>query len=77
MPKVAPYTDNLDTSIRATIGAVVFALDINQAELAERIGMTSTTMTARMKCPGNFKADELRRIAEVSKKGGYDATFTI
>lgn len=77
MPLTAPYIDDLDISIRATIGAVVFALDINQAELAERIGMTSTTMTSRMKCPGNFRADELRRIAEVSRKGGYNVTFRI
>lgn len=70
MPRIAAYVDGLETEIRSTIGSVIYALDVSQAELAELIGMTSTTMTSRMKCPGNFRADELRRIAEVSRKGG-------
>lgn len=77
MPKVAPYTDDLDIEIRSTIGSVVYALEINQADLAKRIGLTPTTLGARMKCPGTFRAEELRRITEAAKRGGYDVTFRI
>ena len=77
MPRIQAYVDGLETEIRSTIGSVIYALDINQAELAELIGMTSTTMTARMKCPGSFKADELMRISEVAGKRGYKCRFVV
>lgn len=78
VPKiVTPHIDDLDIEIRSTIGSVVYALEINQADLAKRIGLTPTTLTARMKCPGTFRAEELRRIAEVAKRGGYNAEFRI
>lgn len=77
MPRIAAYIDGLETEIRSTIGSVIYALDVSQAELAELIGMTSTTMTARMKCPGTFRADELMRISEVARKRGYKCRFWI
>lgn len=77
MPRVQAYVDSLDTEILSTVGSVIYALGINQAELANRIGMTSTTMTARMKCPSTFHADELRRICEVAERGGYKCRFLI
>ena len=77
MPRIASYIDGLGTEIRSTIGSVIYALDINQADLAEMIGMTPTTMGNRMKCPGTFRADELMRISEVARKRGYKCRFWI
>ena len=75
MPKVTPYTDLSETNIRASIGSVLYALDITQGELADRLKMHPMTLSSKIKEPGSFRVGELLAIKRIAEKGGYDVKF--
>lgn len=54
------YKANLIATIRKYAYAYGYSLD----DLAEKVGMSCSTLYARMRNPGKFSLDELNRIAK-------------
>ena len=77
MPKVNPYTDAISQSIRGTIGAVMYALDMTQADMAAEVGIGVSTFIDKMKDVRRWKVSELERIVEMAGKRGYKCQFRI
>ena len=72
MPRVKPLIrpDPRETEILAEVGAIIAALRITQEELAKRTGIAPSTLSRRMKHPGDFRIRELNAIRDLRKREG-------
>lgn len=77
MPKVTPYTDTIEQSIRATIGGVLCVLDMSQEQLAAAMGIDKKTLGNKINDVRTFRVWELEKIIEVARGKGYKCQFTI
>lgn len=66
MPRMSENERNdIKSSILEIMSASMTRLHISKAELAEKCGITKSTMYARWQNPGTFQVDELLSIANV------------
>lgn len=77
MPKVASYTDTIGQSVRGSIGAVLYALDMTQAEMAAAIGLSASAFGEKMRDVRRWKVSELENILIIAEKRGYKCRFLI
>lgn len=72
MPRVKPLIrpDPRAVAVLEEIGGTLAAMEINQNELAKRIGISPSTLSSRLKHIGDMRLSELWAIQDVRKKSG-------
>jgi DNA-binding transcriptional regulator GbsR (MarR family) len=73
MPRVKPLIkkDPRETAVLEMIGGTMAVMEITQTELAERAGISPSTMSGRLKHIGEMRLSELWAIQDVRKKAGF------
>lgn len=71
MPKVKPLIRHgpYEKEALEKVGCCMTLLHITQGELARRIGMPPSTLSRRLKNPGEFRAAEMDAITRVLERG--------
>lgn len=73
MPRVKPLIkkDPRETAVLEMIGGTMAVMEITQTELAERAGISPSTMSGRLKHIGEMRLSELWAIQDARKKAGF------